>query len=112
MVRVLTTQTDAWPRNPEALNALAGARIRPIDSNPPTPEPRQWDAFLEALVAYRFHVAGLPEPTWTKTTSLDPAWWPYEGTMRTDDQLRAVYRTPVEFLHRGVIFDRSDLKVV
>ena len=55
IVRVLTTETDAWPRNAASLEMLAGSRTRPISA-------------------------------------------------RTPDSLR--------FLHRGVIFDHIDLRVV
>ena len=105
MVRVLTTQTDKWPRDTTSLETLAGHRTQKVGAP-------QWDAFLESLVAYRFHVAGLPSPAWTRVTTLDPAWWPYENIFSVEQQLSDVFRTPVEFLHRGVIFDRADLEVV
>lgn len=108
IVRVLTTETDRWFTNgltPETIGKLAAEPGRTGSS--------QWDALIEGIVAYRLHIAGLPAPEWTKATTLDEGFDPYDGMVRDLGwHLLNVFDTPAELLGKGVILPASEMELV
>jgi hypothetical protein len=95
--------------------------LSPQDLERVTEEPRlsvhhEYNALLEGLVAYFFHVTrGERAPRWTTRTRLDRQW-----IVRRDQVERGGERlfmkiwqsTPIEFLERGLLFSRLELKLI
>ncbi|TFD30384.1 hypothetical protein E3T40_15440 [Cryobacterium sp. TMT1-19] len=73
----------------------------------------RWDAFLQALVAWRCQGARprIQTPPWAKETRIDEAWAPFGGSIRDDGWYTlSVLSTPAAFLHRGIVLDRKNLE--
>lgn len=92
--------------------SLPNDNLPDLVSEPASTGSPRWDAFLQALVAWRCQTAEpkLPTPAWAKAVHLDEAWAPFGGSIRDDGWYTlSVLSTPAPFLHRGIVLDRRNL---
>lgn len=104
--RVITQELGRWfdeETSPRELDAIAAD---PVDTGDP-----RWDALIEGIVSRGFHLRGQqPPPAWTKRTRLDVGWGPNQHlSPGINRHLANALDTPVELLHKGVIFSRRNL---
>lgn len=117
----MTGDIGAWTQtriaSQETAAQISRVIVHEITSAPPAAQQpsstgsREWDAFVAATAARHFHVRGLPAPSWTKMSPLDPAWAPLSDLITDDAWFKlSVLRTPVEYLQLGIVFDRINLE--
>ena len=92
--------------------SMPGEHLADLVKEPASTGAPRWDAFLQALVAWRCQTAEpkIQTPAWAKTIHLDEAWAPFGGSIRDDGWYTlSVLSTPAAFLHRGIVLDRNNL---
>ena len=92
---------------------IPGDQLAEIVTAPARIGAPHWDAFLQALVAWRCQAAQprIQTPDWAKDTHLDEAWAPFGGSIRDNGwYVLSVLSTPAAFLHRGIVLDRKNLE--
>lgn len=109
VLRVLARETDRWFNHDLAATDIAALASHPAQTGDP-----RWDALIEGVVAYRFHLAEIPVPQWCTVTRLDEGWDPY-GDSPTADlgwRLLDMFETPVELLDKGVTLSRRSMELL
>lgn len=106
VLRVIARETDRWFHNDLSPREIAGLADEPARTGD-----RRWDALIEGVVAFRFHIAGMAAPQWCRATRLDEGWDPYANAgfgWRLLDMLE----TPAELLDKGVTLSHRSMDVL
>jgi len=111
MLRVIARETDRW------LHAgLTREEVATLLGEPGTTGNKKWDALLEGVVAYRCSKLGVPRPSWTRRTSLDVGWNPYDDstsmTVSPAWALLDTLETPAPILDKGVTYSYRNMELV
>jgi ABC-type sulfate transport system substrate-binding protein len=83
-----------------------------LTSEPAAAKYAEWNALLEAAVAYTYHAKLLsPAPAWTYKTKLLSKFNPREELTRKSEDYycELLIETPIEFHERNIIFSRKEL---
>jgi hypothetical protein len=105
IARVVGKEVSEW-------FTLSYEEIVELTKHPASARHKEWNALLEAAVAYTYHAKLLrPAPKWTSRTRLSSKFNPREElTNKSDDYYcELLIETPVEFHERNVIFSRKEL---
>ncbi len=105
ITRVITQELGRWFNSETADSELEAVSNQPAYTGDP-----RWDALIEGIVSRGFHLRQQQPPAWTKRTRLDVGWAPNQHlTPDINRHLVNALDTPVELLHKGVIFSRENL---
>lgn len=105
IARVITQELGRWFDAETSERELASVADQPVNTGD-----SRWDALVEGIVARGFHLRKQQPPAWTKRTRLDVGWAPNQHlTPDINRHLINALDTPVELLHKGVIFSRENL---
>lgn len=108
VLRVIAREIDRWFHNdlpPEDIASLASEPAR-------TGDPR-WDALIEGVVAFRFHIVGMAAPLWCRATRLDEGWDPYASANASPGwRLLDMLETPAELLDKGVTLSHRSMELL
>jgi hypothetical protein len=66
------------------------------------------------MVAYRFNLAGLRPPAWTRRTQLAEGWDPLDETPTPpapEWSLLDMFETPAELLEKGITFSYRNMEL-
>lgn len=105
ITRVITQELGRWFNRETQQHELEDIAADPANTGDP-----RWDALIEGIVSRGFHLRQQQPPAWTKRTRLDVGWAPNQHlTPDINRHLANALDTPVELLHKGVIFSRRNL---
>jgi hypothetical protein len=105
LTRVVGKEVSEWFN-------LSHEKIVELTKKPAAAKYKEWNALLEAAVAYTYHAKLLsPAPAWTYKTKLASQFNPREElTKKSDDYYcELLIETPIEFHERNIIFSRKEL---
>jgi hypothetical protein len=105
LTRVVGKEVSEWFN-------LSYEKIVELTQKPAAAKRKEWNALLEAAVAYTYHAKLLsPAPEWTYKTKLSSQFNPREElTNKSDDYYcELLIETPIEFHARNIIFSRKEL---
>jgi hypothetical protein len=105
LTRVVGKEVSAWFDLPREA-------IIELTKEPAAAKYAEWNALLEAAVAYTYHAKLLsPAPAWTYKTKLSSKFNPREELTRKSDDYycELLIETPIEFHERNIIFSRKEL---
>ncbi|MGI9019049.1 MAG: hypothetical protein ACR2HR_18435 [Euzebya sp.] len=108
VLRVLARETDRW-----FTHQLAPTDIAALAAEPARTGDARWDALIEGIVAYRFHIASMAAPDWCTATRLAEGWDPYD-TPDADLGWRMLdmFETPAELLEKGVTLSHRAMSLL
>lgn len=108
-LRVIAHETDRW-----FTHHLPAADIAALAAEPARTGDARWDALIEGVVAYRFHLARIPVPRWCRATALAEGWDPYGQAPGADLgwRLLDMFETPVELLDKGVTLSYRSMELL
>lgn len=107
-LRVIAREVDRWFNH-----HLHDGDIAALAHEPARTGDARWDALIEGVIAYRFHLAHMPAPGWCRATSLDDGWDPYGEAPGADLgwRLLDMFETPVELLDKGVTLSYRSMEL-
>lgn len=107
-LRVIAREIDRWFHQDLSLDDVAS-----LASEPARTGDSRWDALIEGVVAYRFHISGMAAPPWCQATRLDEGWDPYDtpsASLRW--RLLDMLETPAELLDKGVTLSYRSMELL